>query len=39
LDYDEVDHECINENTGEPKDYEAQGDEVAGMEDSADMER
>ena len=29
MDYDEVDHECIDENTGKPKDYVAQGDELA----------
>lgn len=33
MDYDEVDHECVNEETGQPKDYVAQGDELAGRED------
>ena len=37
LDYDEVDHDCIDEETGEEKEYTAQGDEgMDGRDDVGD---
>ena len=38
LDYDEVDHTCVDE-FGNEFEYEAQSDEGCGREDYCDMER
>jgi hypothetical protein len=39
LDYDEVDHDCIDPDTGEETEYVAQGDEAVREPDDFDMER